>query len=161
MMFCRLVMSYDQAAILSLAEMQVKETLPHITFDLEVTRQTFWESVDRADPTIFVVEDKGEVIGYLMALMRPYAMARGVFASQEVIYVRPCNRGSRAAALLIKGFLAWADIIGAREVYMGIANGYQPDRTARLFEHFGFALVGHHLRKVPHHDDVHFRSAAE
>lgn len=158
-MFCRLVMPSDQAAILALAEMQVQETLPHLDFDHEVTRRTFWEAIDRADPTILVVEDKREVIGYLMALMRPYAMTRGVFASQEVIYVRPCNRGSRAAALLIKGFLAWAERIEAREVYMGIANGFHPDRTARLFGHFGFELVGHHLRKVPHHDAVQSAAA--
>lgn len=158
-MFCRLAMPQDEAAVLALAKMQVEETLPHLDYDPEVTRQTFRESVTRADPTILVVEDKREVIGYLMALMRPYAFTRGVFAAQEVIYVRPCNRGSRAAALLIKGFLIWAEKINAREVYMGIANGYHPDRTARLFGHFGFELVGHHLRKVPHHDAVQSAAA--
>jgi len=154
-MLCRLTMPYDEAAVLRLAEMQVRETLPHLDFDAETTRRTFRASIARADPTIFVVEDdNGEVIGYLVALMRAYMFTRGHLASQEVIYVKPGRRGSRAALMLIKSFRQWAKIIGAREAYMGIANGFQPDRTARLFSHYGFAPVGQYLRWVPPHADV-------
>jgi GNAT superfamily N-acetyltransferase len=145
-MYARIVMPEDKEDVLEMARMQVEETLPHLDFDREVTENTFDQSIKHADPTIFVCEYDGKAIGYLLALLEGYAFTRGLFCVQEVIFVRPEHRGSRAAMHLTKEFIAWAEDRGARETIFGIANGFQPERTARFFEHFGAEQVGFFLK---------------
>lgn len=148
-MRARLVMPEDMDAVLSLAEMQVEETLPHLDFRRDLAESTFRASIETADPTGFVVEDDGQVIGYLMARLNEYAFSSGVFVSQEVIYVRPDKRGTRAAVLLLKQFMQWGEDVGAQEWVLGVSNGFQPERTARLMERVtGAECVGYHLRRT-------------
>lgn len=128
--------------------MQQEETLPHLDFVEEIARQTVKDFVKTAYPTFFVVEENRRVVGFLMAQMNSYAFTSGLFTSQEVIYVRPDRRGTRAAVHLVKIFNEWSDRLQAREVFTGIANGFQPDRTARFFSLFGFKQVGLYLRRI-------------
>ncbi len=147
-MFARLAMPEDKDAVLALAQMDVEETLPHLDFQRDVAEATFDQAVTRADPTIFVVEDQREVVGFLVGMLESYAFTSGVFVVQEVLYVRPDYRGTRAAVHLIKEFFRWGDIVGAREWIVGVSNGFQPERTARLFEHFGAKRAGVFLKKA-------------
>lgn len=148
-MFTRLAMPEDKEQFLDLAQMQVEETLPHLNFVRELAEETFDQSVNHADPTIFVVEERGELFGYLLAFMESYSFTTGTFVVQEVLYVRPDKRGTRAAVRLIKEFVRWGEIVGAREWIFGISNKFQPDRTARLFEKLtGAERVGVYLKKT-------------
>lgn len=149
MMFARQVMPYDEEEMFEIVKTQVAETLPHLDVKEYVFRETFHQSAYHADPTIFVVEEDRHVIGYLMALVNGYAFTDGVFTVQEVLYVRPDRRGTRAAALLVKMFVEWSERLGAREIIFGIANGFQPDRTAKFFElTAGAKRVGYYLKRV-------------
>lgn len=148
-MFARLAIASDEDVVVNLARMQVEETLPHLEFMEHITRDTFQQSIRIADPTIFVVEERGEVFGYLMALMNGYAFTDGVFVVQEVIYVRPDKRGTRAAAHLVDAFVQWGERVEAKEIIFGISNKFQPERTAKFFElTAGAELVGFYLKRV-------------
>lgn len=149
MILTRLAMEYDRDAVLDMAAAQVAETLPHLDFERDLASETFDQSINFADPTIFVAEQGGELIGYLMGLMEGYAFTSGVFVVQEVLYVRPDKRGTRAAAALLQEFVRWGETLGARECIFGISNGFQPDRTAKFMEHLtGAKQVGVYLKKV-------------
>lgn len=144
----RLALPDDEDAVIDLARQDVAETLPHLTFREDITRATFRQYLAEADPTIFVVEHRGEVVGFLMALMQGYAFTDGVFATGEVIYVRPDRRGTLAAAHLVRAFVEWAETIEAREAIMGVSNGLKMERTARFLERFGFKVVGTFGKRV-------------
>lgn len=145
----RLAMDYDKGDVLRLAEMQVNETLPHLDFRPDLAEETFDNAVNLADPTIFVAEDDSGVIGYLLGLLEGYAFTSGVFVVQEVLYVQPDKRGTRAAAKLLMEFDRWGETVGARELIYGISNKFQPGRTARFMElTTGAEPVGIYLKKV-------------
>ena len=149
MITTRLAMPYDKEAVLDLVEMDVAETLPHLDFRRDLAAETFDQSVNHADPTTFVAEEDGEIIGFLVGLLEGYAFTSGIFVVQEVLYVRPDKRGTRAAAALLKEFLAWGETVGARECIFGISNGMHPERTAKFMQHVtGAEPVGIYLKKV-------------
>lgn len=125
------------------------EFLPHLLWNDERADATFDKYLETANPTIFVVEDKREVIGFLVALLVDYGFLSGFFVTQEVLYVKPEKRGTRAAAHLIKLFNSWADSLQPNEVHMGIANGFKVERNSRFIEHFGFKRAGTYLRRIP------------
>jgi len=152
-MFVRLAMPADEEAIVELVRQDIAETLPHLTFQEDVTRETFRQTLT-GDPTLFVVERNREIVGFLYALLNGYAFTDGLYVVQEVLYVRSDMRGSRAAALLVKAFVEWGERLDAKEIIFGIANKHQPERTARFFELVADAeIVGFYLKRLGAEDE--------
>lgn len=146
-MLVRLALESDIDAVCDLARANMEETRSDLVFDDYVCRETFYRYLDTADPTIFVVEQRGEVIAFMLASIYSYRAASGLFTVQEVLFVRPDRRGTRAAALLMKNLIAWSRQLGAREIIGGNDNSFQSERTARFLGHFGFEQVGYSMRR--------------
>lgn len=145
----RLAIESDEDDCVELARMQTAETLPHIPFHEPAARATFQRYLDTANPTVFVCEDVDRsVIGMLVATMSDYAFATGLCVNQEVLYVRPDKRHTRAASSLLREFDAWADRLNAREVFTGISNGFNAERTTRFLQRCGYTPVGTFLRRI-------------
>jgi L-amino acid N-acyltransferase YncA len=144
----RLATEDDLDAIAEMAERNVVDTLPHLTFDRQRVVDTVTEYLTTAEPTIFVAEDgAGHVTGMLVSSIQQYRAASGLFTTQEVLFVSPGARGTRAAAALMKHLIAWSKSLGAIEIIGGVDNGFQPDRTARFLGHFGFEMVGYAMKR--------------
>ena len=125
----------------------VEESVQGISPERARIEQTFDDYLDEADPTFFVVDERREVIGFLLATMSGYRFAAGLYTTQEVLFVRPDRRGTRAAALLLRELVAWSERRGAREITGGNDNGLFSDRTARLLKKHGFEQVGFFMRR--------------
>lgn len=150
-MFARLAIRSDEDAIIEMAAANIAETRPTLEFDEARARATFRSYLERADPTFFVIDDKRDVIAMLACNFYEHRAATGLFTTQEVLYVRPDRRGSRAAALLMKQLIAWSTQLGATEIIGGNDNEFNSERTARFLEHFGFARVGFTMRRELRH----------
>lgn len=148
MMFARLAMPEDEEAIVRLTFQDLGETLPHHRPDEAAVRRTFKRSLQHGDPTIFVVEQDRHVIGFLLAVLGGYYFTDAVYTVQEIWYVQPEKRGTRAAALLMDAFLAWSDRLGAKEVIGGNSNGLHSERTRKFLERYGFKVAGYSMKRV-------------
>lgn len=141
----------DQVAILVMGQTMVAELRPNLTFDLVRAMQT----VDRAlrAGTIFVVEEAYEVVGFLIAARIDYAACSGFYVEQQLFYVRPDKRGTRAAAVLFAGFVRWAESQRPEEVFAGIGWGRRSAAAARWIGRFGFEPAGQQImrRQVGQH----------
>lgn len=147
-MFVRLAREIDFPAIAEMAQTNIEQTRPTLTFNLEKCRLTFDNYMTQANPTIFVADGADGVTGLLVANFYEYSAADGLFTTQEVLFVRPDSRGTRAAALLMKELIAWSKTLGAKEIIGGNDNEFQSERTAKFLEHFGFERVGFAMRRT-------------
>lgn len=143
----RLARSGDEEQLETLGRRHYSEQQPGSEFDSERANRTFVKYLNTANPTIFVAEDENGVVGFLLATIHDYAAKSGHFTRQEVLYVIPEKRGSRAAAKLITNYYLWAEQIGASESFSGLAVDEHLERNIRFFERFGFELVGVTLRR--------------
>ena len=143
----RLAYETDVDAFVEMAKANIDETRPDMEWDEDTCRDTFWEYIDSASPTIWMCVKGEEPIGFLLADMYGFRAAKGLIVTQEVIFVRPAYRGSRAALLLMKELIAWAKQMGAKEIIGGNDNSFNSERTARFLEHFGFERVGFSMRR--------------
>lgn len=146
-MIVRPVAPEDRDAILALAEMHVQETLPHLEFSREVAEANFDALVRDLNIGAFCVERRGEIVGWLCGSVHGFRFSSGKFGELEVIYVRPENRGSRAAALLIATFLEWNKLMGVAQTFLSATNPASATRTAGMFKRFGAEPVGYVLVK--------------
>lgn len=147
-MYVRLMLEDDIDEVIEMARANVEETRADLEWHEGRMRLTIAKYFSQADPTFFVCEEKGRLIGFLMAGIYEYRAMAGLFTTQEVIYVRSARRGSRAAVLLMNELIAWSQRLGAKEIIGGNDNDFHSDRTARFLEHFGFVRVGYALKRV-------------
>ena len=141
----RLVEFTDADRIVKLSKLyaeEVADLLPHIEFDESKVRQTVTDAVISAHPTIYVAETDKGIIGMMVASIHGFYFMSGHFVQADIFYVHPDYRGTRAAALLLAELNIWADKIGAKVAIGGNANKLNTDRTARLYERFGYQQAG-------------------
>lgn len=147
-MLVRLALEDDFDAIVALAKANIEETRPDLVFDEFKAYATCYGYLDNAEPTIFVCEDKREVIGITLSSINEYRAATGLFTTQEVLFVRSDKRGSRAAVMLMRNLISWSRNLGAKEIIGGNDNAFRSDRTAAFLSHFGFEKVGFAMKRV-------------
>lgn len=122
------------------------KTRPNLTFNEVRTRAAIVDYLTTARPSMWVAEKDGALYGLLVADFYIHRYFDGLFTTQEVLYVKPEKRGTRAATLLMRELIAWSKGLGAREIIGGNDNEYNSDRTAKFLSHFGFRSVGHAMR---------------
>jgi len=145
----RLALPTDEDAYVELGRIAHAESYPEKPYREHKVRAIFSRYLTQAHPTIFVVEDKGELIALQNCTISEFPSADGLYTTQEILFVTPAKRGTRAAALLLREFTRWSDeIVGAEESTGGIDNALTPERTARFLQRFGFEEVGFFMRRV-------------
>lgn len=143
----RSVAPEDMDAILAMAEMHVEETLPHLEFHRGIAEANFHALVNAPEIGAFCAERAGEVVGWICGTANNYRFSYGKFVELDVLFVRPENRGSRAAALLIATFLKWSTLVGAKDTFLSATNPKTSRQTGRMFQRFGAEAVGYVLVK--------------
>lgn len=145
MMEVRFAKVQDMDDIVEMSRENAK-TRPGLVFNEVRTRATVVDYLEKASPSMWVCEDKGEVIGLLVADFYVYRAFDGLFTTQEVLFVKPEKRGSRAATLLMRELISWSKMLGAKEIIGGNDNEDNSERTAKFLGHFGFRKVGYAMR---------------
>lgn len=147
-MLVRQALESDRQALLALGRQLTAEKTPHLVFDEARANRAVDNHLACRNIAFFVVEEGEEVIGFLGALLNDYMAHAGFSVAQELFYVRPDKRGTRAAASLFAEFNRWADSLGPEEVFAGIATGHRPAVAARWMRRFGFEPVGPSMRRL-------------
>ena len=153
-MLVRLALGTDRDALLRLAREYVDEAaplLPGMRVDEGRIDEVMEAYLATANPTVFVAETGGRVVGFLVASIQPFLFMYGLSTHNDIMFVSQVNRGSRAAALLVASFDEWSENLGAILSTGGNANKLHTERTASFYEKFGYERVGVSL--------VKFRSA--
>lgn len=146
-MFVRLATARDEDRVVEMVAANVRETMPGEPFDEHVVRERFRQYLAESFPTCFVLDDRGALVGMVQATTGDYDHRAGFYVLQQVIYVSPEKRGTRAAVLLTKHLIDWAERLGAIEIVGGNDNGFHSEQTASFLERFGFRRVGFMMSK--------------
>lgn len=91
--------------------------------------------------TMWVADADGEAVGVLCWSRKDAWFSDIMFASEDLFYVLPEFRGTRAGYLLMKQFVEHAKNIGAHHCRAGVATGTGAG-AERLYQHFGLKHVG-------------------
>lgn len=143
----RLAAAEDFQVVRDMSKMNHEESCPSMEWSERRMHETFFDDfLELKNCMIWVVERAGQVHGFLLAMVCEYRAFRGLFTCQEVLFVKPDKRGTRAAALLMKKLIEWSESIGAREVLGGNDNDVHSEQTARFLSRFGFRQFGYAMR---------------
>jgi GNAT superfamily N-acetyltransferase len=139
----RLATEADRLPVFKLSVYMHQETdFAHYDFDPQKAINNIGAWIHGNDERFLIVAERGgEVAGMLfMSLKRPW-FGGDVMASEDVFYVHPQHRGSRAAHGMLKMFCQVAKDRGAKHLRAGVATGSGP-AAEKLYRHFGMHYVG-------------------
>jgi GNAT superfamily N-acetyltransferase len=91
---------------------------------------------------IFLVEHEKQIIGGFVGRIGGDWFNNIKIAFDDVLYVKPEFRKTRAAYMLIQAFIRWAQLMGASRIQCGTTTGVESKSCIRLYEHFGFTEYG-------------------
>ena len=91
---------------------------------------------------VILVEQDQQIIGGFVGRIGGDWFNNTKIAFDDVLYVRPEFRKTRAAYVLIQTFIGWAVGMGADRIQCGTTTGVEYRACIRLYEHFGFTQYG-------------------
>lgn len=123
------------------------EILP---YDAESVRRLLVDSIEGDHCAVFVLEDKGEVVGGIVGAVVPvYWNVRLMVGQQFAWFVRPARRHGLAALGLLDAFERWAIDKGAVAVFSGAKNDENAAAMDKLLTRKGyFNLESMYLKGV-------------
>lgn len=133
----------DVPALVALGQSFIQEAPNYSSrdFDANALLQNL-ESVINGLGAVFIVESDQKIIGGIVCLTTQDWFNNDVIAFEQVFYVQPEYRASRAPLFLIDAFLNWAKHMGASRIQCGTTTGINTKGCLRLYEHFGFREYG-------------------
>lgn len=100
----------------------------------------YWLNSPDAVALVAVHDTAGPVGFFLGKVVAPW-YSQELAAAEDCFFVLPEHRGSRAAFMLVREFLAWGRERGALHVRAGVSSG-AGRAGERLYEHFGLRNMG-------------------
>lgn len=137
----------DRLELVELGRVLTAEKKPHLTYDPQKVGRAISRYLAGDNSMWLVCEDGRDLIGFIVAFKMDYLAHAGFFIEQGIFYVRPDNRGTRAAASLFAEFNRWADSQHPEEVFAGTSTDLSFKAVARWMRLFGFELVGPSMRR--------------
>lgn len=98
-----------------------------------------------------VARRNGMLIGYCAWFVMPALHYRStIYATDDLFYVDPDERGGRVGYELIKGCEPYLEALGVKRLILHDKVGYRPEKGGlqRLFEHMGYRLWERRWTKV-------------
>lgn len=121
-------------------EMHGTSTYAPMDFDAERLKETITELMNKSQFVVVAEGTNGEVIGVMLGMVTQSWFGRDMVANDLALFVTRDERGGMAAVKLIKAFVHWAKLAGAKQIRPGVTTGHT--RAEKLFERLGFARCG-------------------
>jgi GNAT superfamily N-acetyltransferase len=133
--------------LISMGRVFAAEAGPHLDFDPDEVRSAcnvVLNDFDREFFNFFIAYKDDEPVGFIYAICGKYLFNKQRYAQQELIYVRPAYRGTRAFLKLVKAFEEWARLRSSIEIWMGSAHSKQ---FSDILPRIGYPEAGTYHKK--------------
>lgn len=133
--------------IVAMGKVFVAENGAHLQYDEEEVKYTcnmVRRDLEREFLNIFLVYKDHEPIGFIYASCGKYLFNKQRYAQQELIFIRPAFRHTRAFLKLVSAFEEWARLRSAVEIWMGSAHS---KTFSNILPRIGYPEVGTYHKK--------------
>lgn len=131
----------DLPAIVMLGRVMHQESsFAPMNYDMDRVKGTISDLINKSQFVVVAEDTNGEVIGGMAGMVTQSWFGRDMVANDLALFVASDARGGMAAIKMMKAFVHWAKLAGAKQIRPGVTTGHA--RAEKLFERLGFARCG-------------------
>jgi GNAT superfamily N-acetyltransferase len=120
--------------------MHAESTFAPLDYDIEMVKETLTELMNKNQFVVVAEDTNGELVAVMLGKVVPTWFGNDLVANELALFIHPEHRGGLLAAKLIKMFVMWAKLAGAKQIRPGVISG---NKTAvALYERLGFTNCG-------------------
>lgn len=120
--------------------MHQESTFAPMDYDLERVKETLGGLMDKSQFVVVAEGTNGDVIGGMAGMVTQSWFGNDMVANDLALFIHPDHRGGMLAARLIKTFVKWARLAGAKQIRPGVMTGSEAAQA--LYEKLGFRRCG-------------------
>lgn len=121
-------------------EMHSTTSFAPMDYDPERVKETATDLMNKSQFVVVAEDTNGEVIGGMLGMVTQSWFGNDMVANDLALFVTGDARGGMAAIKMMKAFVQWAKLAGAKQIRPGVTTGHV--RAEKLFEKLGFARCG-------------------
>lgn len=131
----------DLPAIVMLGRgMHQESSFAPMNYDMDRVKGTISDLINKSQFVVVAEDKNGKVIGGMVGMVTQSWFGRDMVANDLALFVASDARGGMAAIKMMKAFVHWAKLAGAKQIRPGVTTGHA--RAEKLFERLGFARCG-------------------
>lgn len=131
----------DLPAIVVLGRVMHQESsFAPMDYDVDRVKETISDLMNKSQFVVVAEDTNGEVIGGMAGMVTQSWFGNDMVANDLAIFIHPDHRGGLVVVRLVKAFVHWAKLAGAKQIRPGVVSG---SRTAEaLYDRLGFTRCG-------------------
>jgi L-amino acid N-acyltransferase YncA len=131
----------DLPAIVVLGRVMHEESsFAPMDYDVDRVKETISDLMNKSQFVVVAEDKNGEVIGGMAGMVTQSWFGNDMVANDLALFIHPDHRGSMLVVRLVKTFVHWAKLAGAKQIRPGVISG---SRTAEaLYDRLGFTRCG-------------------
>jgi L-amino acid N-acyltransferase YncA len=131
----------DLPAIVMLGRVMHQESsFAPMNYDMDCVKGTISDLINKSQFVVVAEDKNGKVIGGMVGMVTQSWFGRDMVANDLALFVASDARGGMAAIKMMKAFIHWAKLAGAKQIRPGVTTGHA--RAEKLFQRLGFARCG-------------------
>lgn len=131
----------DLPAIVVLGRVMHEESsFAPMDYDVDRVKETISDLMNKSQFVVVAEGTNGEVIGGMAGMVTQSWFGNDMVANDLALFIHPDHRGGLVVVRLVKAFVHWAKLAGAKQIRPGVVSG---SRTAEaLYDRLGFTRCG-------------------
>ena len=117
-----------------------------VEINKEKVKDYFFAAMNKSNMFGIIATKKEEPIGFMIGCILEFPYSKDKFARQLELYVVPKERGKMAGLQMMKKFIEWSKMNGAKEVIFEVSN--QAGSFKKLAERLGMEEIGTSYRRT-------------
>lgn len=111
-----------------------------MNYDVDRVKTTLCDLMNKSQFVVVVEDKNGAIIGGMAGMVTQSWFGEDSVANDLALFIHPAHRGGMMAVRLIKAFVHWARLAGAKQIRPGVVTG---NSTAEaLYQRLGFTRCG-------------------
>ena len=120
--------------------MHQESTFAPMDYDIDCVKETIADLMEKSQLVLVAEDTNGEVIGGILGKVTQTWFGKDMVANELGLFIHPDHRGGMLAVKLIKTFVTWARMAGAKQIRPGVISGCEVAEL--LYERLGFRRCG-------------------
>ncbi len=138
---------YDIQEFVELSEaMHAESDSDDLPFSAKKMRQVAWDSM--GSPRLLAamaINNNAQLVGFLLARYEQPFFSDAMVTNEYAFFVHPEDRGSSAAAKLIKHYQLWGKALAAKKIFISANSGVKNNSVAKFYKRLGFSQQGYNF----------------